>query len=582
MLADGPARVVTAGTLFDEQERSALTAALAATGGTAELLGRARVRERQSQALARGGPQTFAEPAFAFADDPAAGLKPLAPEAAVKHFRALVPQLGVDPERFGVEQRRRAFTVAQATEQSLLGRLKDLILRSLEGTATPQPWGEQAVRDLLDQAGVTPRNPQYAEMVFRTNMMDAYTQGATDELQDPDVAETFPVWRYDGIDDHRAGDDHRPKFGRYYPNAVAFAVVRGQRVYNCRCVPTPIDRWTWEQLQREGARVETSWFASEADGFASFYHGPQPPGPGWTLAHEGPRGGKVWQRADTEKKPGLVDRLLGRKPKPDSADDNQAGETTGRVLADRIAKSKEHKALGEAIEQTVGRSYDSLARDAGLAPQEFRQQVAAKAQKIVDSCDVYMRVADGDILEKILTSGRFKNQHEAGRSSGAIFDPPKRKMIESASMGVGADIVPESRPMYGYLSEKGFGFPPGADMAHKYGAITIQFRPQVKDRSTVSFGDSWSLASNKEAQASPAGAVGHQSVSPIYLQNAGGLAALDNYRSWAGAKMPYIEAHVHDGLDASDIAEIRFPKGFVVSPKLEALLKKRGIAWSNY
>ena len=56
--------------------------------------------------------------------------------------------------------------------------------------------------------------------------------------------------------------------------------------------------------------------ANQGDGgagrpFAEDFHGPEPPGPGWTQVGEGPRGGKVW-RKERQGQPAARPGLLGR------------------------------------------------------------------------------------------------------------------------------------------------------------------------------------------------------------------------------------------------------------------------------
>ncbi len=238
--------------LFTDQERARLALGLASVIAPADLLGRSRIRTRQARI----------ETSRKFADEPTPpptdSLEPMPPEKALDYFRALVPTLGIDPQRYGADQRRRAFTLAVATEKTLLEKIQGLLLQGIkEGTSRPGVTTQ--VQQILDAVGVSPSNPQYSEMVVRTNLMDAYNQGQTDELADPDVKEFFPVWRYDGIHDGREGDDHRPHFGQYYPSTVAFSVVRGKRVYNCRCTQTPIDRYTWEDLQNKGITLSDDY-----------------------------------------------------------------------------------------------------------------------------------------------------------------------------------------------------------------------------------------------------------------------------------------------------------------------------------
>lgn len=245
--------VTGATSLYTEEEKARLAESLAATNATAELLGRTRVRERQADARekmsARARGIRFTErPAFhTFADEPP--VVPLPPEKALDYFRGLIPDVGGDPQTFGADQRRRAFTLAESSDQVVLERVKGVVQRSLES-------GDGAAQDVaavLDAAGVSPSSPQYAEMVFRTNCLDAYNTGAFDEMQA--VADDFPVWQYVGVRDGRQGADHEPHFDRYYPADVPFARVRGKRVFNCRCTFIPIDADEWQLLQARGATV---------------------------------------------------------------------------------------------------------------------------------------------------------------------------------------------------------------------------------------------------------------------------------------------------------------------------------------
>jgi hypothetical protein len=215
--------------------------------------------------------RTFADPpdVFApFADPPPA----LAPRAAVDYFRRLVPLLGIDPERFGPLLDRHAFTLAHATDQTLLEKVKTSLGLLLEGRAADAgvtagipgaaevpPTGPAVVAKLLDDAGVSPRNSAYSEMVWRVNTLDAYHQGAFAELRRPENQELFPVWEYLGIRDGRQGEDHEPKFGRFYPSTAAFAAVRGPRIFNCRCSFRPVDHTEWAELESRGVRLESSW-----------------------------------------------------------------------------------------------------------------------------------------------------------------------------------------------------------------------------------------------------------------------------------------------------------------------------------
>lgn len=250
----GPTGAVVAATLFTREQRAALVDVFARTVATGSALGHFRVRERQQKAQAAGGLHRFAdeEPFALFSTTAPEGIPLLTPAQAVEYFRSLMPRLGIDPIRWAPVMQRTAFTMAAATEQTLLDRVQKVILGRLQ-TGQGFSTAPAEIESMLDELGVSPANPQYAQMVFRTNAMDAYNVGLALELQEPDVAQTFPVWQYLGIDDGRAGADHRPRFGRYYPNSLPFAVVRGPRVFNCRCTFRPVDAWEWADLSRRGA-----------------------------------------------------------------------------------------------------------------------------------------------------------------------------------------------------------------------------------------------------------------------------------------------------------------------------------------
>lgn len=259
LVAKGP-QAAAATHLFDAKELVRLGNIIASAIATGDLLGRTRIREMHRHLL-ENRVQSFAESDRPFAVIQGEELPLLSPQMALDYFRTLVPRLGVDPILWAPMMQRTAFTLAAATEKTLLNRVQELLLNNLrdgQGWDYFSPGGTPTgnLRVLLDEAGVTPKNPQYSQMVFRTNTMDAYNIGYGLEMADPEISEFFPVWQYLGIRDGREGDDHRPKFNRYYPNSLHFAEVRGKRVWNCRCTPRAVDKFEWADLYAKGARAE--------------------------------------------------------------------------------------------------------------------------------------------------------------------------------------------------------------------------------------------------------------------------------------------------------------------------------------
>lgn len=235
-----------AAVLYDDAELAELAAGLSKVIATADLLGRARIRRRAKMADAAGK--------FAEGDDPfhdfAEPVPLLAPAKAIEYVRGKVPEVDPGADRYGDRLDRHATTMAIAADQTVLDRIKGAIVKELEGGGDSTPDIDQ----ILTDAGLHPDDPQYAEMVARTNVNDALNAGAADEMQSADMREAFPVWQYLGILDSRTGDDHRPKIGKYYPVAANFADVRGNRIWNCRCGFAPVHR-----SMAENIRVEERW-----------------------------------------------------------------------------------------------------------------------------------------------------------------------------------------------------------------------------------------------------------------------------------------------------------------------------------
>jgi hypothetical protein len=246
---------------FTDGEQAQLVEAITRAVVPAELLGRARI-QRFAELAANREPVSFSDSPRVlevFADP----LPPLTTRWALDYFQKLVPKLGLDPERYGALMERHAMTLAEATKLTTVNKVQAAITKYL-GTdwlnpPAKAPSGAQVVQQVLDNVGVSPKNPQYAEMVFRTNVMDSYHAGASRQMETPAIQEAFPVWEYLGIQDGREGDDHRPKFGKYYPTSASFAAVRGDRPFNCRCSSAPVPAARWADLQARGAQAETEW-----------------------------------------------------------------------------------------------------------------------------------------------------------------------------------------------------------------------------------------------------------------------------------------------------------------------------------
>lgn len=242
---------VMMGPLFTPEDNAKLIDVIHDAITTANLLGRSNVQLRGQQA--EDQPEKFSEDDetdfSSFAEVPV-----MSSSAAINFFKGLVPSAAESPSDFSNIQLGKSFSLAGVTNNSILRQIQGVILKRLENGEDVN-GAPREIDKILYEAGIHPKNSQYSEMVFRTNMMGAYTQGLEQELKSPNLINTFPVWQYLGIRDGRQGEDHEPNFNKYYPASASFAQVRGARVFNCRCVPKPISIYQWRRLKGKGFAI---------------------------------------------------------------------------------------------------------------------------------------------------------------------------------------------------------------------------------------------------------------------------------------------------------------------------------------
>lgn len=206
-----------------------------------------------------------------------------------------------------------------------------------------------------------------------------------------------------------------------------------------------------------------------------------------------------------------------------------------------------------------------------------------KLHEMTNSDEVYVGIRfDPKNLEKILEDGRFKSQFETG-TSGGVLDNWIRSNVESGLMGYSDSIDPVKRPIYGMLFD---GKTPSdinlsdgdASISSRYGKAVAIFKRDVKQYSTVTFGDS---LDGGTLYPSPL-------LKPSRYSITGGLMPIKSVQDIAkkGKMRPsgfseYVEVQIHGGhATTSNIDRIVFardtPKESIPVDKLKA----HGIKWS--
>lgn len=169
-----------------------------------------------------------------------------------------------------------------------------------------------------------------------------------------------------------------------------------------------------------------------------------------------------------------------------------------RQKADTFAKAGEEAALANtrtAPQLLYSPKQESVqyAKDVALTDLEaygFSKADVPKLQSIMnrEAALPLCRRDYIDAAEKIVAdglSGRWKTQFETG-TTGGRYDPKLRLKSEESGLGVPNSVPAGERPIYGYFHDDG----KRAELAAQYGNVRFVLKDTVKQRSTLTLGDS--------------------------------------------------------------------------------------------
>lgn len=186
------------------------------------------------------------------------------------------------------------------------------------------------------------------------------------------------------------------------------------------------------------------------------------------------------------------------------------------------------------------------------------------------------------VLGLLLNGDRkFKNQFETGTSQ-ANLDNELRLEVEKNVCGINNDIDFELRPKYGHLiNDKN---PPGDNNYHAnpYGEMQFIFKDNIKDQSTITFGDS--ITNSDNAIATKVNDPKLVGLFPKFLKNLASLNKQDLYSKSVSEIsklltnnqffLEYIEVQIHGEINLSDIEQINIPNSMIDSPEIKQLKEK--------
>lgn len=219
----------------------------------------------------------------------------------------------------------------------------------------------------------------------------------------------------------------------------------------------------------------------------------------------------------------------------------QTGERLGVVSTDDFEGSDQ--AIYRRAMKVRKRIQDDIIKRTAAMSDEDKQRALENVREARQR-GVVMVAAPKDAAMTLLTEDRIKTQFETD-TSPTVVAKQTRAVYETAVLDIHPGVDPAKRPVYGYMSVDN----PTQRSVGRYGEIRFELKPDVKDRTSITFGDS----------------LGH-SVIPIELNSAdesqvfGAVAKyaprydVDDYQD-----RKFIEAQIRGGVDVSEIAAVYVP-----------------------
>ena len=277
-------------------------------------------------------------------------------------------------------------------------------------------------------------------------------------------------------------------------------------------------------------------------------------------------------------------RLRGAKPLAPVSPRTAAVELPAATVEAEFPSARITQEIDDIWRSPAGRGAVEWEKEAvkrGITTEEITALADREAARLVNKAGVHVRVSPSS-LNKIIKDGRFKTQHEVGRSGG-VLAPGDRAELEDILFGPASA---EKRPIYGYLSENSWGdvksvthYKKSGDVTgtwlDQYGTVRVELKKSVRRRATFTSDDSFNGLKGDLLQ-NPPGTSRLASFKPVPVDRPSG-SAWKAFRLEQLEKAPtidhmggfYNEVQVHGGVTLDDISVIR-----VADQKLFDRLKK--------
>lgn len=220
----------------------------------------------------------------------------------------------------------------------------------------------------------------------------------------------------------------------------------------------------------------------------------------------------------------------------------------------------------------VNQRIQNVAKQTGYDVEEIEQSISRLFDKLTMNNPIAINFHSRNI-DALLEDGRIKSQFETG-TSGAILNKKARLNSEELGLGVPERARVQNRPIYGFLRISRQAEEIG------YGDITFVFKDNVKNKSTITAGDSLYDFAGGVTVGTPVtkpnkGSWGNY-VSKLFDFDSGMITEAELLRG-----MNYFEVQIQGGAKLSDISHVIDRKG-ALSPDQVRKLNEAGVqVWNS-
>lgn len=271
---------------------------------------------------------------------------------------------------------------------------------------------------------------------------------------------------------------------------------------------------------------------------------------------------KAEQKKDALKTPKGSKKYGEKYDEMDKGVENLVNKVSTKKLSPEKMEYFQRKEAMLFREEIKWESKEALSK---YTKREQRFQKELEKYLPTDKSVVVIRASE-ESADKILDSGRFKNQFST-KTSGGMLDTGERRNFEEEFFSIPASAKPTQRPVYGMIMDRGEESVENHRSSSQYGDVIFVLKEKIKEYTTISIGDSLNHGAEEFMP------------SPILEPSVRSLPMSDRFCTWDSGKSKdyysikpipsvkrllgrniydYIEAQIHTEVTIDNIEKVVF------------------------